>query len=161
MSDSAFVPAGFAVPRELAVPPFRLEPLGPEHNEADYAAWMSSIEQISSTPGWAGRDWPDPAMTLEDNLSDLVRHARDFGNRQGFTYTVTEDGTGETIGCVYIYPPGAASSGVPEPDAPAAGAKVTSWVRADRAQLDVPLYHAVHAWLVADWPFETFSYDPH
>ena len=115
MSEAAFVPAGFTVPRVLAVPPFRLEPLGPEHNEADYAAWMSSIEQISSTPGWIGRDWPDPTMTLDDNLSDLVGHARDFENRQGFTYTVTEDGTGETIGCVYIYP---VKPGDGEPAAP-------------------------------------------
>jgi hypothetical protein len=158
MGDSAFVPAGFTVPRELAVPPFRLEPLGPEHNEADYAAWMSSIEQISSTPGWIGRDWPDPAMTLDDNLSDLVGHARDFENRQGFTYTVTEDGTGETIGCVYIYPAGATKTGAGEQGAPTTGVKVTSWVRADHAHLDIPLYQAVHAWLVADWPFETFSY---
>jgi hypothetical protein len=94
-------------------------------------------------------------MTLDDNLSDLVGHARDFENRQGFTYTVTEDGTGETIGCVYIYP---VKPGDGEPAAPAAGAKVTSWVRADRAQLDIPLYEAVRAWLVADWPFENFTY---
>lgn len=155
MGDSAFVPAGFTVPRELAVPPFRLEPLGPQHNEADYAAWTSSAEHISSTPGWIGRDWPDLTMTLDGNLSDLVQHARDFENRQGFTYTVTEDGTGETIGCVYIYP---AKPGAGEPAGPVTGAKVTSWVRADRAHLDIPLYEAVHAWLVADWPFETFSY---
>jgi hypothetical protein len=158
MGNSAFVPAGFTVPRELAVPPFRLEPLGPQHNEADYAAWVSSAGHISATPGFTGRDWPDPTMTLDGNLSDLVGHARDFENRQGFTYTVTEDGTGETIGCVYIYPPGAATSGAPEPGTPATGAKVTSWVRADRAHLDIPLYEAVHAWLVADWPIETFSY---
>src|SRR5450432_497794 len=147
MSDSAFVPAGFAVPRELVAPPFRLEPLGPERNAADYAAWMSSIEQISSTPGWIGRDWPDPGMSAADNLSDLVGHARDFANRQGFTYTVTEIGTGETIGCVYIYPPGATKSGVPEPADPAAEAEVKSWVRGDRASLDLPLYEAVHDWI--------------
>ncbi|MEP7022485.1 MAG: N-acetyltransferase [Actinomycetota bacterium] len=161
MSDAAFVPADFTVPRELVVSPFRLEPLGPEHNAADYAAWMSSIDQISSTPGWIGRDWPDPSMTAEDNMSDLVGHARDFEQRQGFTYTVTEIGTGETIGCVYIYPPGAQKSGVTEPDAPVTGAKVTSWVRADRAHLDRALYDTVHAWLLAAWPFETFTYEAH
>ena len=39
---------------------------------------------------------------------------------------------------------------------PAAGEHdviVQSWVRADRAQLDVPLADAVAAWLHADWPW--------
>jgi len=35
------------------------------------------------------------------NLGDLERHARDFAERRGFTYTVL--GAGEVIGCVYIY----------------------------------------------------------
>jgi hypothetical protein len=106
MAESTFVPADFAVPAELISPPFRLEPLGPQHNDADYAAWMSSIEHISGTPGFIGRDWPDPRMSPEDNLADLRGHADDFARRAGFTYTVIEISSGETIGCVYIYPPG-------------------------------------------------------
>ena len=54
----AFVPDGFAVPRELVTEEFRLEPLGPQHNEGDYEAWMSSIDHIRATPGfegWRGR----------------------------------------------------------------------------------------------------------
>jgi len=35
---------------------------------------------------------------------------------------------------------------------------VTSWVRADRAELDVPLAEAVWAWLEAAWPFERVVY---
>ena len=150
MADTAFVPADFAVPGELLAPPFRLEPLGPQHNSADYAAWMSSIEHISATPGFIGRDWPDPAMSAEDNLADLRRHAEDFAGRTGFTYTVTEIGSGETIGCVYIYPADGADH----------DATVSSWVRADRARLDVPLYQAVTAWLSAAWPFRAVSYQP-
>src|SRR5262249_53205075 len=87
-------------------------------------------------------------MTLEDNMGDLVRHAKDFGERQGFTYTVEEAGTGETIGCVYIYPPKADGDG---------GARVKSWVRADRASLDADLYRAVSGWLTRDWPFPVFQ----
>ncbi len=104
MADRAFVPADFSIPGELVAPPFRLEPLGPQHNGADYAAWTSSIEHISATPGFIGRDWPDPAMSPDDNLADLQRHADDFASRTGFTYTVIEIASGETIGCVYIYP---------------------------------------------------------
>jgi hypothetical protein len=39
-------------------------------------------------------------------------------------------------------------------------ARVLSWVRADRASLDVPLYQAVSAWLSAAWPFREVSYNP-
>ena len=150
MSSDAFVPADFEVPLELVSGTFRLEPLGPQHNEPDFAAWTSSAEHIHQTPGWVGHDWPDLSMTLRDNMGDLVRHARDFEQRQGFTYTVEELGTGETIGCVYIYPARAGGEG---------DAQVKSWVRADRAELDPVLYQAVSDWLARDWPFTAPQYD--
>ena len=43
MSDRLLVPADFAVPAGLTAEEFRLEPLGPQHNAADYAAWTASI----------------------------------------------------------------------------------------------------------------------
>ena len=42
-------------------------------------------------------------MSLDENLVDLERHARDFAERGGFTYSVL-DPEGDVIGCVYIYP---------------------------------------------------------
>ena len=150
MTGQAFVPGDFDVPRELISPPFRLEPLGPQHNSEDYAAWMSSIEHISATPGFAGRDWPDPGMSAGDNLRDLQRHADDFARRAGFTYTVIEVASGETIGCLYIYPARDADH----------DAHVRSWVRADRASLDKALHDAVSTWLSAAWPFTAVSYQP-
>ena len=47
-----FVPADFLVPLRLETSQFRLEPLGPKHNEADYRAWSSSMEHIHATLGW-------------------------------------------------------------------------------------------------------------
>ena len=44
MRSDGFVPVGFDLPISLAIDQFRLEPLGPQHNQADQAAWMSSIE---------------------------------------------------------------------------------------------------------------------
>jgi hypothetical protein len=38
MSDQFFVPADFAVSDGFTDGKFRLEPLGPQHNAADYAA---------------------------------------------------------------------------------------------------------------------------
>jgi hypothetical protein len=150
---SDFVPDDFVVPRSLAGEGFWLEPLGPEHNEADYRAWTSSISHIRSTPGFKGWSWPRPEMTLAENLGDLERHAADFAARSGFTYTVRASGSDEIIGCVYIYP---VASGEPG----ASGADVRSWVSADRAPLDVVLYEAVSEWLRSAWPFAAVSYAP-
>jgi RimJ/RimL family protein N-acetyltransferase len=136
------VPEDFVVPRELVTERFRLEPLGPQHNDADHAAWTSSIDHIRQTPGIAGWGWPPDELSLAQNLADLEKHAQDFEKRTGFTYTVREVGSGEVIGCVYIYRWG-----------------VRSWVRADRAELDKPLYEAVAEW-VSHWPLENLSYAP-
>ena len=148
MTGQAFVPGDFDVPRELISPPFRLEPLGPQHNAADYAAWTSSMEHIRGTPGFAGSRWPRE-MSAQENLGDLERHARDFAARRGFTYTVLSADDGDVIGCVYIYPAAGESAG---------GALVESWVRADRAALDPVLYRAVSDWLERDWPFQSVEY---
>jgi hypothetical protein len=141
-----FVSANFHVPEGLASPRFRLEPLGPEHNDRDYAAWTSSMEHIHASPGFENSRWPYD-MTSEENLSDLEGHARDFAERTGFTYSVL-DGD-DVIGCVYIYPDREGS----------ADARVRSWVRVDRADLDLPLRRAVGTWLAEAWPFERVEYD--
>ncbi len=103
MSDELFVPEGFTVPDGLTAEEFWLAPLGPQHNESDYAAWTASIGHIRATPGFGGGSWPRE-MSLDDNLRDLERHARDFAGRRGFTYTVLSTDAGDVIGCVYIYP---------------------------------------------------------
>jgi RimJ/RimL family protein N-acetyltransferase len=145
-SPKPFVPASFDVPDRLESEEFgfRLEPLGPEHNERDYAAWNSSIDHIRATPGWHDYPWPTP-MSLDDNRRDLVEHAEDFRDRRGFTYSVLIGD--DVIGCVYIYPDSV--SGQP---------KVKSWVRASHAHLDKPLHDVVEAWLRAEWPFSDFVY---
>jgi hypothetical protein len=156
MDAPLFVPADFAVPDRLTAAEFRLEPLGPQHNDADYAAWTSSTGHIRATPGFAGGSWPHE-MSLQDNLRDLNRHAQDFAARRGFTYTVLNTGTGDVIGCVYIYP---ASS--PRPGEPGTEgtwhAAVRSWVRADHATLDPVLYRTILGWLERDWPFRSIEY---
>ena len=150
---TSFVPDDFVVPRSLEGEGFWLEPLGPEHNEGDYRAWTSSMSHIRATPGFPDGRWPRE-MTLAENLGDLERHAADFAARSGFTYTVRALGGDEIIGCVYIYPPSGSEG------SRASEASVRSWVSADRASLDVPLYEAVSAWLRSVWPFTAISYAP-
>lgn len=147
MAQRPFVPSGFVVPLALATEHFRLEPLGPQHNDPDYEAWSSSVAHIHMTPGWEASSWPDD-RSLADNLRDLERHAGDFENGRGFTYTVLDPATDEVIGCVYIYP-----DKNEEHDA-----RVLSWVRASRAELDVPLWRVVTSWLADAWPFERVAY---
>jgi hypothetical protein len=147
VTPATLVPAEFAVPAGLRTELFVLEPLGPEHNEADYAAWMGSIQHIRQTPGYPDRPWPAP-MSLEQNAADLARHARDFGDRSGFTYTVLDPASGDVMGCVYFYPPEREGYDV----------DVRSWVRADRAELDKPLYDLICRWLADSWPFARPDY---
>jgi hypothetical protein len=146
MTEEAFVPEDFEVPAELHGVGFRLEPLGVQHNERDHVAWTSSLAHIRATPGFADRPWPRP-MSQEENAGDLAGHADDFAARRGFTYSVLDE-QDDVVGCVYIYP---------DEDGHAA-AHVRSWVRADRAHLDEPVWRTVRAWLAERWPFEKVRY---
>ena len=144
-----FVPADFDVPLGLETSEFVLEPLGPEHNEQDYDAWTSSMEHIAETPGFPDGSWPRE-MTRDENLGDLQRHADDFRNRKGFTYTVLDPASRDVIGCVYIYPLRDSNK----------DACALSWVRESHAHLDTALWHAVSEWLESDWPFASVRYAP-
>ena len=150
MAESpSFVPADFDPPTGFTVGEFRLEPLGPQHNERDYAAWTSSMDHIRRAPGVLDGDWPHE-MSLDENRADLERHARDFDDRTGFTFTVL-DSTDDVVGCVYIYP---ARDGQHD-------ANVRSWVRESEADRDDALRLAIAGWLTSDaWPFERPRYVP-
>ena len=108
---------------------------------------MSSIEHIRNTPGYPDGSWPRP-MSLEENRADLIRHADDFVNRTGFTYSIL-DGD-EVIGCLYIYPP--VTEGT--------DAEVLSWVTKERSDMDTPVWRAISEWLESAWPFENPDYPP-
>ncbi len=144
--DPSFVPADFTIPTQFEGEGFRLEPLGPQHNERDYAAWTPSIDHIRSTPGFQDSAWPHP-MSPEANLGDLERHAHDFANRSGFTYSIL-DGD-EVIGCLYIYPARTVDG----------DASVKSWVTERRAEMDMIVWRDVSTWLRDQWPFRNPVYD--
>lgn len=145
-----FVPVGFEPPARLDAELFRLEPLATKHNEHDYAAWSSSIDHIVASPGFGPNgSWPRP-MSLEENFVDLERHARDFVDGTGFTYTVL-DPDDDVIGCVYLYPAGDDVHDV----------EVRSWVRESRAEVDAVLRRSIVNWLADEaWPFRRPLYEP-
>jgi RimJ/RimL family protein N-acetyltransferase len=140
-----FVPTDFEVPARFIGTGYRLEPLGPQHNERDYKAWTSSIDHIRSTPGFNDWGWPKP-MTLDENLRDLEMHARHFQDREGFTYSILDDD--DVIGCVYIYPS----------DHDDAAAEVRSWVTASRGEMDEIVWQELSDWLDDVWPFRSVDY---
>jgi hypothetical protein len=75
-------------------------------------------------------------MTLEENPTDLRRHAEDFARGTGFTFTVLNPGDNDVIGCVHLYPSASEEWDV----------TVQSWVRADRvASLNPPASAAAGA----------------
>ena len=139
-----FIPDDFEPPTSRITGRFRLEPLRPEHNTSDHAAWPSSIAHIRATPGYPDGSWPPlDGMSSETNLADLTRHRADFEARRGFTFTVLDPEARVVIGCVYIYPVRSSEHDV----------GVQSWVRADHAEDDRVLADTVADWLAADWPW--------
>ncbi len=142
-----FVPVGFVAPPPPRTESLWLEPLGPQHNDADYAAWTSSVEHIHATPGFESKRWPHP-MTPAENEGDLLMHADHFDRQLGFTYTVRGTADDDVIGCVYIYPSDDASI----------DASVRSWVRVSHAHLDAELWRLIRDWLQHDWPFSAIDY---
>jgi hypothetical protein len=149
---SAFGPS-VTPPSPLRTADLVLEPLGPQHNDADHAAWSVSIEHIRATPGfepadWGGDEWPYP-MSSDDNRRDLERHAAEFAAGEAFAYTVLDAVSGDVVGCVYIDP---------DPTSEA-DAMCRSWVRVERAELDGVLHESLRAWLASDaWPFATVRF---
>lgn len=146
--ENSFVPPSFEVPRAYFWSDFHLEPLGEQHNDRDHAAWMSSIDHIRSTPGFTPQEkpnWP-VAMTLDKNLEDLVRHAKDFDERSGFTYSILEGD--DVIGCIYIYPSRTQGS----------DAEISSWVRGSRSEFDAPVREELADWIDESWPFSNPHY---
>jgi hypothetical protein len=140
------VDGSFDVPASYTAGGLRLELLGPRHNEADHAAWTTSIEHIRATPGFDG-GWPPPdGMTLAENLADLESHADRSARQVDFAYSVVDAVTSDVVGCVYFKPAGDGE------------VRALSWVCAARADLDGPLTDIVGTWLREVWPFGTVHY---
>lgn len=147
MNDQPVQRFDFAPPPPLTADGFHLEVLGPEHNERDYEAWTTSMDHIHATPGFADHPWPHP-MTLAENLADMEMHAQEYVDQTGYTYSILDGDS--VIGCVYVYPPSDPADG---------DARVRSWVRASRAELDGPVRATLRSWLLSPaWPFETVRF---
>lgn len=140
---SPLLPPDEAVPDPPAHSRFRFAVLGPEYNAADLEAWSTSIDQIRRTPGFRANGWPQRPYTLEENLADLYQHHDHHRRHLDFAWTVLDPTYPDTVlGSVYLKPDHTG----------AADAEARSWVRADRAELDLELRDHLRPWFSAAWP---------
>jgi len=139
------------IPLEHPIPPgiehdrFRLRILTVDDLIKDYEAVMSSADRLRERfPYWG---WPDPGMTIKDDLIVRGWRQKEARLRRSFNYAVMAPDESRLLGCVYVDPP----------DKQGADADVFLWVRSDEegSDLEEVLEREVRRWLDAEWPFET------
>jgi hypothetical protein len=154
-----FYSAGKAVPAEWRTDDLWFRVLRPDVTELDYAALMESRERLRR---WSDSTWPADDFTLEENRDDLMRHEREWEDREAFAYTVLSADGSRCEGCVYINPLGRwlnaceferQGDGDPFDDGTPA---VTFWVRdsALARGLDQQLLAGLREWFSQEWPYE-------
>ena len=89
------------VPRGFATGEFALRPITAADAEADHAALMETREELRS---WEQTAWPEDDFTVEANREDLAGLEQRHREHRAYTYTVTEPGGGQCLGCVYVFP---------------------------------------------------------
>jgi hypothetical protein len=139
------IPYEHPIPEGIEHERFRLRGITVNDLVRDYDAVMSSVERLRERfPYWG---WPDPEMTLEEDLIDLGWHQKEAQLRSSFNYAVMTPDESRLLGCVYIDPS----------EKLGADAEVCLWVRADEEDGDLErvLEAEVRGWLEREWPFET------
>jgi hypothetical protein len=139
------IPHSHPIPVGPETDRFRMRILTVNDLVKDYEAVMSSAERLRERfPFWG---WPDPGMTMEEDLIDLGWHQKEAQLRRSFNYAVFAPDESRLLGCVYVDPP----------EKQGADAEVCMWVRSDEEEGDLEevLEATVREWIDAEWPFET------
>ncbi|MDF1728626.1 MAG: hypothetical protein P1U53_12845 [Sulfitobacter sp.] len=91
--------AWLEVPTTATLGPYHLTILTPADVEEDFEA-VSGSEAVLR--GIFGPTWP-AGLTLEDNLTDLHWHYREFTEKRSFAWII-RDRDGAYLGCAYLNP---------------------------------------------------------
>ena len=136
-----FYPENKPVPEKLTKAEFIIRPLRATDVELDYQAVVASREKLLKRTGGS---WPRVGFTIEENLTDLERHQKEFLSRKAFAYTVVSLDETRVLGCVYIDPPKKTES----------DAVVVMWVRQTECDkgLDEILFNEVRNWISSSGP---------
>jgi hypothetical protein len=129
---------------------FRLEPLGPQHLDVDYAAIIATAERLDGTMAPPGALGDASGFTLDDDLTELHWHAREFRTGSSFAYIAVDGNDGRSLGCCYVNPS----------EKVGFDAEVTSWGRwmSDEPSWDAEFFDLVHAWIETHWPFDIVAF---
>jgi hypothetical protein len=126
--------------------------------DLDFDAVMEDPVYLRS---WGQGSWPADNFTLEENLDDLERHAREHKEMSAFTYTILSPTEDICFGCVYITPVGMRipASQIPpihQPEARQHVGDVCFWVRPSLQahELDLRMLSALLDWLRSEWHFD-------
>ena len=143
------LPLNFVAPLEVKMDRFVLRPLNETHNEMDYEAWSSSMEDLKGIFGPDNR-WPHENIDLAKNRQDLKKHYEEFVDQVAFAYTVLDISETSCLGCVYIRP---ASFGVFD-------CRVDFWVRSSEKPmgLEGELFSFLKHWLESSWGMKRVVY---
>jgi hypothetical protein len=129
---------------------FRLEPLGPEHLEIDYEGIVASADHLDGTmmpTGWMSGDFN---FTLDDDVTELHWHAREFRTKSSFAFIAVDSGQHRSLGCAYVNPSERAGF----------DAEVTCWGRwmDEDPEWDATFFSTIEQWVESQWPFERVVY---
>jgi len=144
------------VPAGLKTAEFVLRPIVASDAEKDHAAVMESREYLRL---WEQSSWPEDDFTVDANRDDLVGLEQRHADRRAFTYTVLDPDDDQCVGCVYLFPTGAAFlakstvTPVGEDEWGRVDIAVYFWVRRSRMDngMDARLLAALRGWLDETW----------
>lgn len=120
-----------------------LRALSVDDLERDFSAVMESAADIRAAN--PGSSWPD-GLTKQKNLIDLAWHQWEFEARRSFAWVI-EDGGGQYLGCLYVYPSIAGE----------AAADVVWWWRSGIVVSERSFREKLQDWLVGEpWPRLTY-----
>lgn len=91
--------AASEVPMCLTLGTYRLDILTGADVEVDFEAVTRSQSVLQ---GLFGPTWPE-GLTLEDNLTDLHWHHREFTAKRSFAWVIRDE-VGTYLGCAYLFP---------------------------------------------------------
>jgi hypothetical protein len=145
MYPLALVPDDLTLPR-LVTQRFTLERLEPKHLERDFEAIAATGDALDGTIAPPGAIGDVTSFTIEEDLTELHWHLREFRRRSSFAFIAIETGTRRSLGCAYINPT----------DRSGFDAEVTAWGRllANEPNWDAVFFELIREWVVTQWPFD-------
>ncbi len=87
------------MPKAMTLGTYHLGMLTGANVEEDFDAVIQSTPVLQ---GLFGDAWPE-GLTLEENLTDLHWHHREFTSKRSFAWII-RDTAGTYLGCAYLYP---------------------------------------------------------